>query len=96
MVMTTDIDILKQQAASRAVNLVENGMIVGLGTGSTASYAIDMLIKRVTEGLNITAIATSERSQIQAEKGGIRMTSFAQHPQIDITIDGADQVEKAR
>jgi len=92
--VTTNINILKQQAAAKAVDLVENKMIVGLGSGTTAAYAIDMLAKRVAGGLDITAIATSEQSQEQAEKGGIRMTSLSQPTEIDITIDGADQVEK--
>ena len=92
--VTIDIEKFKQQAAAQAVELVESGMIVGLGSGSTATYAIDMLAKRVADGLNITAIATSEQSQQQAEKGGIHMTSFSQHEEIDLTIDGADQVEK--
>lgn len=92
--MTSNIDILKQQAAAAAVELVKNKMIVGLGSGSTAAFAIDLLAKRVAEGLDITAIPTSEQSQQLAEKGGIRMTSFSEHTELDITIDGADQVEK--
>lgn len=93
--MTINTDTLKQQAAGKAVDLVNNGMVVGLGSGSTAAYAIDMLAQRVKEGLNIVAIATSEHSHRQAEQAGIRMTSFAHYPFIDLTIDGADQVERS-
>jgi ribose 5-phosphate isomerase A len=93
--VTKNIEILKQEAATQAVALVEDKMIVGLGSGSTAAYAIDMLVQRVKKGLNIKAIATSEQSRLQAENGGIHMTSFADCQEIDITIDGADEVEKS-
>jgi len=92
--VTKNIEILKQEAATQAVALVEDNMIVGLGSGSTAAYAIDMLVQRVKKGLNIKAIATSEQSRLQAESGGIHMTSFTEHQEIDLTIDGADEVEK--
>lgn len=68
-------------------------MVVGLGTGSTAWYAIEALIRRVREGLRILAIPTSERSAAQAEAGGIQLTSFAEHQHLDIAIDGADEIE---
>ncbi len=74
---------------------VTDGMVVGLGTGSTAAFAIDALIRRVSEGLQCRAIPTSERSADQARKGGITLTDFAAHPHIDLTIDGADQVDVA-
>jgi ribose 5-phosphate isomerase A len=86
-------DTLKRQAADAAVALVENGMVVGLGTGSTAAFAIEGLGRRVREeGLDIVAIPTSERSDVLARQGGIRMTDFAVHRKIDITIDGADEI----
>ena len=83
---------LKRDAAEAAAALVTDGMVVGLGTGSTAYFAIAALIRRVGEGLQITAIPTSERSAAQAQAGGIVLTDFAAHPTIDLTIDGADAV----
>ncbi len=67
---------------------------IGLGTGSTASFAIAALSRRVREGLRILAIATSERSAAQARSGGIPLTSFAEHRRLDLTIDGADEIER--
>jgi ribose 5-phosphate isomerase A len=83
---------LKRDAAEAAAALVTDGMVVGLGTGSTAYFAIAALIRRVGEGLRITAIPTSERSGKQARDGGIVLTDFATNPTIDLTIDGADAV----
>ncbi|MBN8872001.1 MAG: ribose 5-phosphate isomerase A [Rhodospirillales bacterium] len=86
-------DELKRQAAEAAIALVESGMVVGLGTGSTAYFAIEGLIRRVRdEKLDIVAIPTSERSRAQAAAGGIRLTDFATHRRIDLTIDGADEI----
>lgn len=89
----TDRDEHKRAAAEAAAALVEDGMAIGLGTGSTAYFAIETLIRRVREGLRILAIATSERSAAQARDGGIPLTSFADHPRLDLTIDGADEIE---
>jgi ribose 5-phosphate isomerase A len=88
-----DRDTQKRAAAEAAAALVQDGMLVGLGTGSTAYYAIEALIRRVHEGLRIRAIATSTRSAAQARAGGIPLTSFAEHRSLDITIDGADEIE---
>jgi ribose 5-phosphate isomerase A len=88
-----DRDTQKRAAAEAAVALVKDGMLVGLGTGSTAWFAIEALIRRVQGGLSIRAIATSERSAEQARAGGIPLTSFAEHRRLDITIDGADEIE---
>lgn len=84
----------KQAAAAAAVALVEDGMAVGLGTGSTASLAIAELGRRVQAGLSIVAIPTSERSAAQARALGIRLTDFAAQPRLDLTIDGADQIAR--
>ena len=86
------MDALKQAAAEAAVALVEDGMAVGLGTGSTATFAIAALIRRVSEGLRIVAIPTSERSAAQASDGGIELAGFDRLQRLDLTIDGADQV----
>jgi len=83
----------KRIAAERAVDYVHDGMIVGLGTGSTAYYAIQKLGVRVREGLQIKAIATSIQSELLAQELGIPMTAFADIDEIDVTIDGADEVD---
>lgn len=87
-------DALKRAAAEAAVELVEDGMIVGLGTGSTAAFALDALARRHRQGLRFLGIPTSERTAMQARAAGIPLTSFAEHQQIDLTIDGADEVER--
>jgi ribose 5-phosphate isomerase A len=87
-------DAQKRAAAEAAAAMVEDGMVIGLGTGSTASFAIAALSRRVREGLRILAIATSERSAAQARSGGIPLTSFAEHRRLDLTIDGADEIER--
>ena len=86
------MNIKKQLVAEAAIELLEDGMIVGLGTGSTSSIAIDLIGKRVSEGLNILGIPTSKASENQATSLGIPLTSLSSHPSIDITIDGADEV----
>ncbi len=91
--MAIDIEALKKQAAKAAVDLIDNGMIVGLGSGSTAAYAVISLAERVKAGLKIKAIPTSEQTKLLAIRNSIELTSFAQNSTIDITIDGADQVE---
>jgi ribose 5-phosphate isomerase A len=93
MAQETDRDAQKRAAAEAAAALVEDGMVVGLGTGSTAWFVIEALTRRVREGLRILAIPTSERSGAQARDGGIPLTNFAEHPRLDIDIDGADEIE---
>jgi ribose 5-phosphate isomerase A len=92
--MTVDRDALKREAALAAVAMVEDGMVVGLGTGSTAAFAIEGLIARVRDGLRIVGIPTSERSAKQAREGGIALTDFGQHAAVDLTIDGADEIAR--
>lgn len=83
----------KQAAAREAVRLVEPGSIVGLGSGSTATYAIRFLAERVRQGLEITAIPTSLKTKQLAEQLGIPLTTLEEHHQIDIDIDGADEID---
>ena len=83
---------LKRQAAEAAAALVQDGMAVELGTGSTAYWAIASLIARVRDGLRITAIPTSERSSAQAREGGIPLRELDGDTKLDLTIDGADEV----
>ena len=92
--MPVDRDQLKKQAALRAVEFIEDGMVVGLGTGSTAYFVVEGLGARVKSGLKITGIPTSERTATQARSLGIPLATFAEHQRIDLTIDGADEVER--
>src|SRR5436190_5197699 len=89
-----DRDALKRAAAEAAVELVEDGMVVGLGTGSTAAFAVEALARRHRQGLRFVGIPTSQRTAAQATAAGIPLTSFSEHLQIDLTIDGADEVER--
>ncbi len=84
----------KRAAAERAVAAVEDGMVLGLGSGSTAELAIAALAERVKAGLRVAGIPTSERSAALARGLGVPLTSFAEHRRLDLTIDGADQVER--
>jgi ribose 5-phosphate isomerase A len=85
---------LKRTAAEAAVELVQDGMVVGLGTGSTAAFAVDALARRHRQGLRFLGIPTSDHTAAQARAAGIPLTSFAEQRQIDLTIDGADEVER--
>ncbi len=87
-------DRLKRAAALRAIEYVEDGMVVGLGTGSTAYFVVEGLGARVAQGLKIVGIPTSERTATQARSLKIPLATFAEHPSIDLTIDGADEVER--
>jgi ribose 5-phosphate isomerase A len=87
-------DEWKKAAARKAAELVTDGMIVGLGTGSTAAFLVSLLGERVRSGLNIVGIPTSERTRAQAEREGIPLATFADHQRIDLTIDGADEIAR--
>lgn len=86
---------VKQLAAEKAVEYVQDGMKVGLGTGSTAYWAIRKLGERVREGLKITAVATSQASEDQARELGIPLVAFGEVDSLDLTIDGADELDGA-
>jgi ribose 5-phosphate isomerase A len=95
--MSTDANVhsaWKRAAAQAAVELVSDGMIVGIGTGSTATFAIHALADRMRTGLRFLGIPSSARSAALATSLGIPLTTFADHPRIDLTIDGADEVER--
>ena len=83
---------LKKQAALAALDEIRDGMIVGLGTGSTATHFIRALGVKVRNGLKVAGIPTSEESRRLAEEAGIPLTTFKDHPEIDVTVDGADEV----
>jgi ribose 5-phosphate isomerase A len=86
-------DALKVAAAERALTYVEPGMRVGLGTGSTAAKFVDALGKKVAAGLDVLCVATSEATQMQAEKLRIRMSTLDETPFLDLTVDGADELD---
>ena len=90
---TPDENRLKRLAAAAVIAEVEDGMVLGLGSGSTAAFAVEVLAARVAKGLDVVAIPTSERTAAQARRLGLRLSSFAEHRRIDMTIDGADEVE---
>jgi len=84
---------LKQKAGERAVDFVEDGMVVGMGSGSTVYYAIQKIGQRVREGLNIKGICTSDQTRNLAEQWEIPYVDIDEVDQIDLTIDGVDEVD---
>ncbi len=91
--MGTEKDKEKDAAGRAAAELVRDGDVVGLGTGSTAYFAVVALGERVKAGLKIAGIPTSIQTADLARAVGIRLTTLDEHPEIDITIDGADEVD---
>ena len=89
------MDDLKKQASIAALEAIKDGMIVGLGTGSTATHFIRELGVRVQAGLRVHGIPTSEESRKLAVEVGIPLTTLREHPIIDVTVDGADEVSDA-
>ena len=88
-------DIRKRNAAERAVEFVESGMTLGLGTGSTAFYALRRLGERISQGElhNVIGVPTSEETAQLACEFGIPLTTLDDHPRLNLTIDGADEVD---
>jgi ribose 5-phosphate isomerase A len=86
-------DEQKIAAAERALQYVESGMKLGLGTGTTAAKFVDLLGPKVQAGLKLTCVATSEATQARASALGIRMSTLDETPFLDLTIDGADQLD---
>ena len=84
---------LRRAAAARALELVEPGMRLGLGTGSTAAAFVDLLGAKVRDGLDVVGVPTSEATRKQAEGLGIRLATLDELPHLDLTIDGADEVD---
>jgi ribose 5-phosphate isomerase A len=82
----------KRAAAVRAVEFVRPGMRLGLGTGSTAKYFVDLVGERVRAGLDIVAVPTSRATHDQAARCGIRLTTLEETPELDLTVDGADEI----
>lgn len=84
---------LKKAVGAKSAQLVQEGMLVGLGTGSTANFFIESLIERCQKGLNITAVSSSVRSLEKAKAGGIPVLPMDAVTKIDLTVDGADEVD---
>src|SRR5262249_19032030 len=85
-------DAQKRAAAARAVEFVRPGMRVGLGTGSTAKHFVEQVGERVRSGLKIIAVPTSEATRADATRCGIELTTLDQTPELDLTVDGADEI----
>ncbi len=92
-----DSETLKRQAAERAVAFVESGMVVGLGTGSTAVYAVRRIGALLAAGQlqRIVGVPTAEVTAREAERCGVPLGSLDDHPSVDVTIDGADEIDPA-
>ena len=86
------VEAQKRQAAARALDWVRPGMRLGLGTGSTAQHFIELLGERVRGGLQIIGVPTSESTRIQAQRLGIALSTLDETPELDLTIDGADEI----
>src|SRR6201999_2372375 len=89
------MDELKRQAAARALEFVQDGMKLGLGTGSTAKHFVELFGERVGAGLKGVGVPTSEVTRAQAEQCGIRLTTLDDVDRLDLTVDGADEVDPA-
>ncbi len=87
-----DIEQLKRAAAARALEMVQPGMKLGLGTGSTAKHFVELLAQRVKGGLNVVGVPTSETTRLQAESLGVPLTTLEEAPELDLTVDGADEI----
>lgn len=90
----TDPDAAKAAVAARALELVEPGMLLGLGTGTTAALFVDGLGRRVAQGLRVSAVATSEATAARARAWGIELREQIERP-LDLAVDGADEVDPA-
>lgn len=89
------VDEWKRQAAARALTYVEDGMKLGLGTGSTAAHFVDLLGAKVAAGLKVVCVPTSEATAEQARRLGIPLTTLDETPFLDLTVDGADECDNA-
>jgi ribose 5-phosphate isomerase A len=87
------MDGLKRQAAARALEYVADGMKLGLGTGSTAKHFVELLGMRVRAGLNVIGVPTSEATRADAVRCGIALTTLDDIDRLDLTIDGADEID---
>ncbi len=88
-----DQDALKREAARRALDFVRPGMRLGLGTGSTAAHFVDLLAEKVKAGLDVVGVPTSEATRAQAERLGVPLTTLDDEAELDLTVDGADEID---
>jgi ribose 5-phosphate isomerase A len=86
-------DNLKRAAAERAAELVTDGMRLGLGTGSTAAHFVAAIGERVRNGLKVVGVPTSEATRDQAQREGIPLSTLDETPDLDLTVDGADELD---
>jgi ribose 5-phosphate isomerase A len=89
------MDELKRQAAARALDEVHDGMKLGLGTGSTARHFVELLAERVRAGLKVVGVPTSEATRADALRLGVPLTTLDEIDRLDLTVDGADEVDPA-
>src|SRR5271168_4060584 len=89
------MDELKRLAAARALEGVRDGMKLGLGTGSTAKHFVELLGEKVRAGMKIIAVPTSETTRADALRCGIRLTTLDDIDRLDLTVDGADEIDPA-
>jgi ribose 5-phosphate isomerase A len=87
------MDDLKRQAAARAVEQVQDGMKLGLGTGSTAKHFVELLGERVRAGLKVIGVPTSEATRADAERCAVPLTTLDQVDRLDLTVDGEDEID---
>jgi ribose 5-phosphate isomerase A len=87
------MDELKRQAAARALEFVQDGMKLGLGTGSTAKHFVELLGARVRDGLDVIGVPTSEATRADAIRCGIRLTTLDEVDRLDLAVDGADEID---
>src|SRR5689334_19894903 len=85
-------DSYKRAAAAGAIDFVRPGMRLGLGTGSTAKHFVELLAERVRAGLDVIAVPTSEVTRADAERLGVPLTTLDETPELDLTVDGADEI----
>jgi ribose 5-phosphate isomerase A len=90
-----DMDGLKRQAAARALAHVQDGMTLGLGTGSTAKHFVELLGEKVAGGMKVVGVPTSEATRAQAEACKIPLTTLDAIDRLDLTVDGADEIDGA-
>jgi ribose 5-phosphate isomerase A len=89
------MDELKRQAAAQALEHVRDGMKLGLGTGSTAKHFVELLGERVKTGLKVIGVPTSEATRALAEQCGVALTTLDDVDRLDLTVDGADEIDPA-
>jgi ribose 5-phosphate isomerase A len=90
-----ELEDLKRRAAARALEAVQGGMKLGLGTGSTAKHFVELLGEKVRAGLKVVGVPTSEATRAQALREGIALTTLDDIDRLDLTVDGADEIDHA-